>query len=189
MTQHLNIWFTPRSRSTALLRCLSNIENSKVYPESFMWTNFYRKADSDGLRTSGRFDFENYTPDGFTYKTVLEQYMGDKSHVKIVKDYFFTLEPEDYDKVITKDSINIVLIRNPANTITSTNHETRQVFYDFIRPGNIKGDVDFVDFYSSLLDVIEYVHEHCTRPAHILTGELFYGQNKLSTCKSFFYCR
>ena len=46
---HINIWFAPQSRSTALMRCLSNIPDSKVFFENFIWSYFL--GDKDRLES------------------------------------------------------------------------------------------------------------------------------------------
>ena len=41
----INIWFIPRTRSTALAKCLSNISDSKVFFENLVWAFYLGDED------------------------------------------------------------------------------------------------------------------------------------------------
>ena len=138
-----------------------------------MWAHFYGDTDSRTSRNPEKFtnlDFIKLIPKGYNYTSVMEEYLKDESGIKIIKDYPFTVKSEDYHRVVTDDSINIVLIRKPANVFTSLMPVTKELFYDSMCPDGKPSVLDFVEIYSSLLDIIDYVHDHCAQPAFILTG-------------------
>ncbi len=176
MALHINIWYTPRSRSTALLRCLSNIENSKVFHENFVWAFLHGETDSRTSENPENFahlQFSKLTPKGFNYTNTLAEYINESSKIKISKDSLMAVKKEDYHKIMTKDSVNIILTREPVRCFTSGVPGRDCIFYDVIKPDSNKAVFSFQEFYSAHLDVIEYVYEHCTQPAYLLKGGFF----------------
>ena len=75
----VNFWFIPRSRSTALLRCLANIPGSKVLFEKFIWGYVAEKAP--GLLAMLGIDPKSVP----TNEELLQQLQKDPSPIKIIK--------------------------------------------------------------------------------------------------------
>ena len=65
---------------------------------------------------------------GYNTKTVIKQIQEDTSKVKIVKDFFYTMNGR-YEEVIEKDSVNIFLVRDPRYVFTSFLPVSKTTFY------------------------------------------------------------
>ena len=158
---NVNFWFTPRSRSTALLRCLSNIPDSKIIFEKFTWLCVSEAAPET-------FDLFGVGNDPtFTYENILEEWRAEPSKFKILKELNVAVKDETLPEIADKDSVNIFLVRSPALTATSNMPSADITYYDVISESEA---LDMPMVYQKMLDAIEFVKKNCEKPPLILPG-------------------
>ncbi|XP_075246737.1 uncharacterized protein LOC142340145 [Convolutriloba macropyga] len=163
----INIWFTPRSRSTALVRCLSNIPDSKVFFENFLWA-FYL-GDEDSMYTKYRDQMgaqaDSHVVPGYNTNSAIKQWTENTAKVKILKDFIFALN-DRYEEVIEKDAVNIFLVRDPEYVFTSFLPTAKTYFYHISK----RTHKDVTVFYGAILKGIQTVSKICTKPPIIIDG-------------------
>lgn len=167
MVQQINIWFIPRSRSTALMKCLSQIPESKTFFEAFLWA-FYL-GDEDSIVT----DYPHLVPEkakehivpGFNYKSVLKQFKECDAKVTVMKDFIFALKGRFAD-VIDKDSVNIFLCRDPKYVFSSFLSASQKYFYEVTKQNH----PDVTIHYQAMLQGIDYVTKNCSKHPIIIDG-------------------
>ena len=81
---NLNFWFVPRTRSTVMLRCLSNIPDSTIYFEKFCWARHAEKK-LPFLNELG-FDASNFE----TRDQILAQLQNDTKKYKTFSRYYWS---------------------------------------------------------------------------------------------------
>lgn len=166
---HINIWFIPRSRSTALIRSLSQIPDSKVFFEAFLWA-FYL-GDEDSIVT----DQPHLVPEkakehivpGYNFKSVLKQFKESDAKVTILKDFTFALKGR-YEEVIDKDSVNVFLCRDPKYVFSSFLQASQKYFYEITKQNH----PDLTIHYQAMLQGIDYVSKNCTKHPLIIDGTM-----------------
>ncbi len=158
MMVNLNVWFIPRSRSTALTRAISNIPGTQIFYENFLATYFTEKTDQHATDSDVR----------AAYDSIMEAYRKDTSPHRVVKDFPMTVGKEFLTEIVTRDSVNVFLTRDPALVATSKLPKTGQLFYDISRAVN-KFSLEYV--YQEMLQVLNYVLETCEKSPLILSGE------------------
>ncbi len=158
---NVNVWFVARSRSTALMRCLSNIPGTKILFEKFLWT-FVVEADPKAVAELG-IDI----PPEYTYDNVLKEHREDSSKFKVTKDFLYSIKDKDLPYLMSEDSINIFLAREPAVVATSWLPNAGMTYHDLLQTGQW---FDLQAFYSRMRDGINYVKQNCKRPPLILPG-------------------
>ncbi|XP_075257081.1 uncharacterized protein LOC142349424 [Convolutriloba macropyga] len=163
----INIWFVPRSRSTALMRCLSNIPDSKVFFENFIWA--YLLGDKDSMHTERPEDLgvvKNIaTVPGVNTNSIIQQWTENQAKVKILKDLFFALKGR-HEEVIEKDSVNIFLVRDPEYVFTSFLPTANKLYYYPVK--SVFPDLRV--FYECILDGIEAVTKLSSKQPLIIDG-------------------
>ena len=102
---------------------------------------------------------------GYNTKTVIKQLKEDTSNVKIVKDFFYTMNGR-HEEVIEKDSVNIFLVRDPRYVFTSFLPVSQTTFYSVAKL--TEDDVSI--FYKTILDGIEVVSKMCTKAPVVIDG-------------------
>ena len=155
---NVNIWFIPRSRSTALTRCLSNIPASRVFCEPFQAALVLEKNQAVAAEMP---DSEN------TAQKVIEKYLQDCSDIKIIKEVPLSVKPEFYPSVITGDSINIFLVRHPALVASSQLGKGDKTYFDILveYPTNT-----LAELFEKMETVLQYVVANCKNPPLVVPG-------------------
>ena len=165
---HINIWFVPRSRSTALVRSLSQLPDSKVFFENFLWA-FYL-GDEDSVFTKNPAPLGEKAAEhvvaGFNTKSVVKNLSQNEAKVKIIKDFIYALKG-DYEMAISKDSVNVFLVRDPEYVFTSFLPNSKLYFHNITKRSH--SDVSF--YYSEVLKGVDYVEKNCDIPPLIIDGQ------------------
>ena len=160
---NVNVWFAARSRSTALMRCISNIPGTKILFEKFLWT-VVNEADPALIAELG-IDI----PPDFTYDNVLKQHREDSSKFKVTKDFLISVKDEDFPYLMSEDSVNIFLARDPALVATSWLPTASITYYEVLQMSHLH---DLTAFYTRMRDGIKFVKQNCKKPPLILPGTL-----------------
>lgn len=166
---NVNFWFTPRSRSTAMLRCLSNIPGSKVLFEKFCWSLVTDNAPD----TIAMFGIE--IDPSVTYEKILDEWRNTKCDFKIMKDLSIAVHEEDKAEILDEDSINIFIVRSPAHAATSYLPSAEISYYEIITSS---GAFDFTMTYQNLLDTYLSAVKKCKKPPMIISGSVLCSKEK-----------
>ena len=162
----VNLWFIPRSRSTALLRCLSNIPGSKVFFEKLTFCDFVNNFPH--IFEEGKVSDDQPLE---TYEDVLKAVLNNSSPIKIVKDIAGTLKTDDYPKLMTKESVNIFAFRHPALVETSVITGHAIPYFEVNKRAGFP--VKMNEAYESMLEMIKYVKQNCDHEPVVLPGKTF----------------
>ncbi|XP_063728090.1 uncharacterized protein LOC134855484 [Symsagittifera roscoffensis] len=167
----VNLWFIPRSRSTALLRCLSNIPGSKVFFEKLTFCDFVNNFPH--IFEEGKVSDDQPLE---TYEDVLKAVLNNSSPIKIVKDIAGTLKTDDYPKLMTKESVNIFAFRHPALVETSVITGHAIPYFEVNKRAGFP--VKMNEAYESMLEMIKYVKQNCDHEPVVLPGEILCSKEK-----------
>ena len=158
----INLWFIPRSRSTALLRCLSNIPGSKVFFEKLTFCDFVNNFPH--IFEEGKVSDDQPLE---TYEDVLKGVLNNSSPIKIVKDIAGTLKTDDYPKLMTKESVNIFAFRHPALVETSVITGHAIPYFE------VNKRAGFPVKMNEAYEMIKYVKQNCDHEPVVLPGKTF----------------
>ena len=163
----INIWFIPRSRSTALIRCLSQIPDSKVFFESFLWAFYLGDEDSIVVEHPELVQpqAKDHIVPGFNFKAVLKEFKETKAKVTILKDFTFALKGRN-EEVIDKDAVNVFLCRDPKYVFSSFLGASQKYFYEITKQNH----PDVTVHYKAMLQGIDYVSKNCSKHPIIIDG-------------------
>ena len=102
---------------------------------------------------------------GFNTNSAIKQFQDSSAKVKISKDFIFALNGR-YEEVIEKDSVNVFLVRDPANVFTSF-LPTSNKYFHAVAKGTHK---DLTVYYGAVLQGVEKVALMCSVPPMIVDG-------------------
>ena len=164
---YINIWYIPRSRSTVLTKCLSQISNCKVFFEPFLWASFLGDEDSAATNNPGSIPeaIKEHVVPGFNYKSVLKQFREYDAKVTILKDFIYNFDGR-YEEIIDKDSLNVLLYSDPKYVLSSYLKECNQYVHEVLK----EFIPDLTVSYTSMLECIEYVSQNCSKIPIIVDG-------------------
>ncbi len=158
---NVNVWFIPRSRSTVLTKCLSNIPGTKVYHEYFQAALIIEECRAE-------LEAQNLPIDPqCTIDNLMKKFNNDKSKFRLVKETPLGISKEILTELITEDSVNVFLLRDPALVATSWLSKSNKIKYDIL--------ADFPNFtleafYQRMLEALIYAREKCSKAPLIVTG-------------------
>ncbi len=178
---NVNIWFVARSRSTAFSRCISNIPGTTVFHEVLLSAHFEQQGNRDILHVDS-----DSTKD--TYLDFMELYRSCQSKFRVLKEFPMSIRPESYPEVLTPDSVNVFLLRDPILVATSASSKLDKYFFDLLE--TLPECYNLVTYYQDMLKMIECVEVNCHKPPLILTGTRAIAITRFSIpvvdCKIFF---
>ncbi|XP_003730265.2 uncharacterized protein LOC100893046 [Strongylocentrotus purpuratus] len=144
------LWTFPRTLSTALIKCLSQIDGVEIWFEPYCFCSMaareYRRAHGRELPTSYAGNETKFTeaarllskvalmpagvidPERLAYEGVKERLESSTSKYVIVKDMALSMSDKKYRRYLPDGFTHAYLIREPAAAITSYRRATYQSF-------------------------------------------------------------